>query len=227
MIKNIKSKISSSLMVTILVLLTSGCETTELDLQVSPFELTEDSANPVFVLNAIQTSAATNIVSFSAVAEPLIDHSHLFGTYAGGAGPDAMSGTWFLTYSVANNLNFLEKQGESINIPHLIAIGEIMEAYNYVTLVDYIGTAAYSEAVNPDFPNPGLDSGESIYEAMYEQLDGAIAKFSQSNDLEFEDLFFGGDTSKWIKLANTLKLKMYVQSKLVATPEMIMVLQPL
>jgi hypothetical protein len=52
---------------------------------------------------------------------------------------------------------------------------------------------------------------------MYVQLDEAISKINVSETVN-EDLFYNGDLTKWVKLANTLKIKMYVQTKLANNP---------
>ncbi|MFI1745347.1 SusD/RagB family nutrient-binding outer membrane lipoprotein [Thalassobellus sediminis] len=200
-----------------LLALVSSCETTNLELQANPYELTEESADANFVLNGIQTTFGIQMTSFSSIVEPLVDHSNLFGTFAQSAGTDAMNGVWQNTYSITSNLNFLESLSETNNLPQHVGVAQVLEAYSYVTLVDFIGAAVYSEAVNPEFENPSLDSGQSIYDAMYDQLDLAIANLKKEGSQTFEDLYYDGDTSKWIKLANSLKLRMYVQSKL-STP---------
>lgn len=201
----------------VLLALMNSCETTNLELQKNPFELTEDSANANFVLNGIQTTFGIQMTSFSFAVEALMDHSNLFGTFAQAAGTDAMNGVWQNTYSITSNLNFLENLSETANLPQHVGVGQILEAYSYITLVDFIGAAVYTEAVNPAFENPSLDSGQSIYDAMYLQLDEAIVNLNKESSIDFEDLYYNGDIIKWIKLANSLKLRMYVQSKL-ATP---------
>jgi hypothetical protein len=203
------------------LLLLSSCETTELNLQDDPFELTEASADPGFVLNAIQATFAQAHFTFSAIAEPMVRHNHLFGTYANSATTVTMNGVWQQTYGITSNLNFLETIAAEKNLPQHVGVGQILEAYAYVNLVDFIGTAVYSEAVNAEFPTPSLDGGASIYDAMYAQLDDALLNLDKPNSIAFDDLYFDGDVSKWKKLANTLKLRMIVQSKLVATPAML------
>lgn len=200
----------------VLMALFNSCETTNLELQANPYELTAESANPTFVLNGIQTTFGIQMTSFSLTVQDIMDHTNLFGTFAQAAGVDQMNGVWQNTYSITSNLNFLEELNETQDLDALVGVGQILEAYSYVTLVDFIGEAVYTEAVNSEFENPSLDSGESIYEAMYAQLDEAIANL-QKGDTPFEDLYYDGDRSKWIKLANSLKLRMYVQSRL-ATP---------
>jgi hypothetical protein len=195
----------------------TACETTDLDINENPSSLTLESANPNYILNSIQFSFASQNLSLNGISSGVMRHTNLFGTYAGASAAGTLNGAWSNTYSITNNLNLIETLAETQNLSKQVGIGLVLEAWAYVNLVDYIGTAVYSEAVNPEFEMPNLDSGESIYDAMYAQLDLAITKLNGTSDSDPEDLYYNGDMSKWVKAANTLKLKMYIQSKLVNT----------
>ena len=67
-----------------------------------------------------------------------------------------------------------------------------------------------------EFPNPEVDAGADIYAAVEALLNEAIIDFNKTEKAPpSNDLFYGGDEAKWIRLINTLKLKLYVQSRLV------------
>jgi len=192
-----------------------SCETTELKLQDSPSQLTVPAAEANFVLNGIQLNMARQHVNLSSITNRIVRHTNQFGTYASSARTSTMNFAWARAYSITSNLNLLEDLSTVLNLPNQVGMGQVMEAFAYVNLVDMIGTAVYSEAVNPDeFPSPNLDSGQSIYDAMYVQLDEAIENLSATGSVQPIDIFYNGDMTRWIKLANTLKLKMYVTSKL-------------
>ena len=201
--------------ISLLLALVISCETTQLDLQDNPNELTESSADPNFILNGLQLTFALQHLNLSAISQGPMRHTNLFGTYASSSTSPTLNGAWASTYSIMNNLNLLESISEARDLPNHVGMGQVLEAFALVNLVDYIGTAVYSEAVSLDFPQPNLDSGESIYDAMYAQLNTAISNLQAENSIVPEDFYYNGDMSKWIKLANTLKLKMYVQTKLV------------
>jgi hypothetical protein len=42
-------------------------------------------------------------------------------------------------------------------------MGQVMEAYTIVTLVDMFGDIPYSEALDPTNLNPKLDAGADVY----------------------------------------------------------------
>jgi hypothetical protein len=101
-----------------------------------------------------------------------------------------------------------------------VGIAETLQAYSLVSLVDYIGDVPFSEANNAvEFPLPTVDSGASVYQAALDLLTSAENYFNTtslgfvSNDFYFEA--DSGDTSGWIKLINTLRMKIYLQTRLV------------
>ena len=100
-----------------------------------------------------------------------------------------------------------------------IAIGQIIEAYVMVTLVDFFGDVPYSEslkAADLDLDtrlNPQAQPGAEIYAAMHTKLDEAITALGSNPGAPANDFFYGGNASKWIKAANTLKMKMYITVK--------------
>ena len=208
-----KSRIS---LVVCLLFVAFSCETTDLDINDNPNQLTVDQADPSFILNGIQFSLVGQHFGLSATTRGTMRQVHQFGSYAQGAGPGALNGAWTTVYSIGNNKRLLEEIGQTSELRTHIGIAKVVEAFAYVNLVDYLGSAVYTEALNSvEFPQPNFDSGESIYDAMYAQLNDAITDLNAQEQLQAEDLFFNGDNSKWVKLANTLKIKMYVQTKLV------------
>jgi len=64
-----------------LLLLLSACESTNLDLQNDPHQLTPDSADPDYVLNGLLVGINYQTSSLSNLTEPVIRHTNQFGTY--------------------------------------------------------------------------------------------------------------------------------------------------
>ena len=56
-------------------------------------------------------------------------------------------------YSLTSNLKLLKGMSETQSLPVHVGIGQVLEALAYVNLVDFLGTAVYSEAVNSDILN--------------------------------------------------------------------------
>ncbi|MBN1387377.1 MAG: SusD/RagB family nutrient-binding outer membrane lipoprotein [Bacteroidales bacterium] len=94
------------------------------------------------------------------------------------------------------------------------AIGKIMKAYHFQLLVDAYGDVPYSEALGRSLEaTPKYDDAETIYEDLIVQLTSAINMIKAADDdaqvlsPEGDDVMFGGDMDAWIKLANTVKLR--------------------
>jgi hypothetical protein len=95
----------------------------------------------------------------------------------------------------------------------------VLKAYVMLTLVDLFNDVPYSQALQGSLGaegfNPGTDSGQSIYAAAITILDEAIALLGQTATGSLSrDIYFGGSAAKWAALANTLKLKAYLNLRL-------------
>lgn len=220
--KKINYKIKSifTLVIAAIILLVTSCDGTDLDVNINPNALSPESADPNLVLNTIQTSLINQNFSLSSQTNGIMRHINMFGTYANNSTSTSMNGPWSIAYSVTANTQLISQLNETLDLSNHLGVAQIIEAYCYLNLVDYIGTCVYTEAVDPKISAPNLDNGQDIYNALYIKLDEAITNLSVRDQILFEDLFFKGDVNdrlnNWIKVANTLKIKMYVQSKLVA-----------
>jgi hypothetical protein len=200
-----------------LLLILSACESTNLDLQNDPHQLTPESANPDYVLNGLLVGINFQTYNLSNMTEPIIRHTNQFGTYTNsiqGLTQDSMNSAWEINYRMMNNLNIIKDISETKNLLHHVAIGKIVNAMAIINLVDYLGSSVFSEAVDSDnFPFPGLDNGEDIYNQVYTILDESINLLHQDAAYTPDDIYFHGDINKWEKLANSIKIKMLIQSR--------------
>jgi len=210
-----KKYINILLVIFTFVVLFTSCDT-NLDLLDNPHELNQNSANPDYLLNSILINGIAQFRSLNNVTSPIIRQVNQFGTYTNnlqGVKPSTMNGAWVSTYQAYNSLKLLEKMNNDGNLNHHVAIGKIMLANELLNLVDFMGKAVYSEAVSNDFPTPGFDSGEEIYKSILvlleesKELLGTIVPYTPN------DLFYHGESNNWVKLANSLVLKIYVQSR--------------
>ena len=215
-----------------IVLLAGGlftaCETTDLDQRVSPNDLAADQADPNLLLNSVQLAYATNQSVISDRGAELTRIDYMFGRdYFNNYPGSTFNGIWSRTYSsggngpgagvgvgILTNLQALEGIQEISDTDYSFHIGvsKALLAHSYFQLADFIGQATVSEAGNPaDFPAPMMDDGPAVYAAAHTLLDEAEALLTGAPTGQGEeDLFYGGDTTKWIKLINTLRLRAYV-----------------
>jgi Starch-binding associating with outer membrane len=95
-----------------------------------------------------------------------------------------------------------------------LAIIEIMSVFAWSNLVETFGDIPYTESLDyATKPNPKYDDGLTIYKDLINRLNTAIAKLDPTSPgmgAGYDNVFGGGvaGTAKWIRFANTLKLRM-------------------
>ncbi|MGB6151365.1 MAG: SusD/RagB family nutrient-binding outer membrane lipoprotein [Pricia sp.] len=209
-----------------------GCESTELDLAANPNELSPDQSNPDLFLNSIQVDFANFTELMGWNGGDLVRIGYMNGrNYQNIANfaPAQLDFEWEIAYQGDNrstingilaDIRAMAPVAVEDDLFHHTAMGQFIEAYTMVTLVDYFGDVPYSEAIQGEgenaILNPVADSGASIYDAALLLLDEAIANFRMEVVNEpLNDFYYNGNWENWIKACNTLKMKIYLQRRLV------------
>ena len=207
----------------------TSCETTDLDLRVSPNDLAADQADPNLLLNSVQLAFADNQRALSDQAAELTRIDYFFGRdYFNQLPGNTLNFVWSLTYSnagaivgdlgntpvgILTNLQALEAINDAgdVNYDFHVGVSKTLYAYMLFQIVDFVGEAAFSQAGNAtEFPAPILDSGEEVYAGAFGLLAEAEALLSANPPTQgAQDLYYGGDTSKWVKLINSIRLRSY------------------
>jgi hypothetical protein len=103
--------------------------------------------------------------------------------------------------------------------PAANAVAKIWKAYIFQTCTDFYGPVPYFQAGNGQLTIP-YDSQEAIYTDLFKVLDSAntTLKAADQGRMVFgtNDLIFHGSIPKWIKLGNTLRLRMALRVSKVA-----------
>ncbi|MEB8344969.1 SusD/RagB family nutrient-binding outer membrane lipoprotein [Flavobacteriaceae bacterium KMM 6898] len=198
--------------------LLQSCETTELDLRKNPNALAADQGNPDFLLNGIQLSFTSLVESFGRTGAELTRIDYMFGRdYRNVYSPANFDGEWTLAYTqIRTDIKALTPLAEEAKLNYHLGMAQFIEAYTLISLVDMFGDIPFSEAnLGSENFNPKLDSGADVYAAALVLIDDAIANFQDGGVADPQnDFFYDGDASKWIKACNTLKLKLYMTSRL-------------
>lgn len=147
-----------------------------------------------------------------------------------------LDGAWDGMYSSASsqassdlvgtlqNLDALIKAATTDNNLRYLGIGQILKAYSTSQFVDVFGDIPYSEAnkfASDGIRYPKFDKSEEIYPKLLSLLDEGIQNLSKQgpgvNTLVpgTDDLFYQGSVDKWTRAANTIKLKLLCQQRLV------------
>ncbi len=226
--KTIVRYVAMSLMLTAIMTVTNSCESTELELVNDPSSLLPEQASEDLFINNIQLGLAAFFDSdandnFDGVNELGMEVTRMLAmiggnTYQNAYTPFSMNGMYRDAYSTTMiDIKTLYPLAEEKGLYTHLAMAQVIESYIMMTMVDYFGDFPYSEAfLGAENLSPRADAGEDIYAAIESLLDEAIVNFGKQETAEVDtDFYYNGDETKWIKFANTLKLKMYVQTKLV------------
>ena len=96
----------------------------------------------------------------------------------------------------------------------LTGISKVLEAHSIGTAATLFGDVPYSEINNPEFGNPAFDNQSAVFTALIILLDDGIADLTAATSRNLpEDIVFGGDASKWMETASTLKARYFLQMK--------------
>jgi hypothetical protein len=118
-----------------------------------------------------------------------------------------------------SDLELIIKNATAGGSPHYAGVAKILKAYEYSLVVDTWGDVPYSEAQQLDaLTSPHYDDDAAIYPKLITLLNDAITDLGQTtstlspgtNSLMFTNANFTTAKAQWIKLANTLKLRLYL-----------------
>ncbi len=122
-------------------------------------------------------------------------------------------GSWSGYYDVLRTNKLMYELGEKENNPFFMASSLIMKSYIFGLLADLFGDCPYSEALraNEGLLFPKFDSQKDIYEGVLTDLKTASNILKDLDPklsvIPSSDLLYGGDRDKWIKFANSLRLR--------------------
>ena len=186
-----------------------SCETTELEDLVSPNALSPDLADADLLLNQVQVNYLGAMQDMQSNGAALARINYMFGRdYYQNFSSGTVSGAWSNLYSgMLPDIAAIEAQnGEDNLLAFHLGISKAMAAHVLMGLVDSVGDIPWSEANNPaEFPSPSVDDDADVYAAAVAMLDEAETYLNAAGG--GDDLFYGGDASKWMKLVNTLRMR--------------------
>lgn len=98
------------------------------------------------------------------------------------------------------------------------AMIKIWKVNAFHRITDYWGPIPYSEVGNTELEAIPYDSQEDIYRSFFTTLDEAVAQLEANIDevaFTASDRTYGGDAEKWLKFANSLRLRLAIRVKYV------------
>lgn len=124
------------------------------------------------------------------------------------------NGVWASYYNALYDLYLTKEKAQANGNNVLAAASMILSAKLFQEVVDMFGNIPYSQAFKEkQFPLPAYDEASAIYAALQQSLDSAIIYMKETAPISFAitDVVNNGDQPKWIKLANTLKLRLLIR----------------
>lgn len=208
MIRNIK--------IFFLVLAVTMLGSCELDLLDNPNAVTVNNADANFILNRIELAYSGNFNAFSDPGMRLTRMLNQGAAIYDNAVTPGNNGPWNSSYSdVLSDIKALIPLAEASELFVHAGIARTIRAMVLMSLVDAYGDVPYSQAIDPNNFNPTVDKGADVYAAALADLNKAIENFNaKSKSGATSDLYYGGTTDSWIRLANTLKLKQQLNLRL-------------
>lgn len=130
---------------------------------------------------------------------------------------DAMWDPYF-SRAITNLDIIIDRSTENGNFRYS-GISKVLKAFIFSQLVDVFGDVPFTESgkLGEGILNPIFDDDATIYPVLFSMIDEGIADLTNATanpvNPGADDLFYKGDMKKWVKLANTLKLKLYTQQR--------------
>ena len=118
--------------------------------------------------------------------------------------------TSFYPKAIKNLTDAIHRSAEDGNRKNINAILRIYRVYMMSVITDIYGDAPYSEAGQgylKEIYNPKYDTQEDIYNDFFKELKDAASALNAANDRITGDVIYNGNVAKWIKLANSLRLR--------------------
>ncbi len=206
-------KISTTLLVLCLVVLNS-CK---LDLLDNPNAVTTSNTDINYLLNQIELSYAGH---FNSLSDPGMRLTRMLNQgsaiYDNAVSPGNFDGAWTTAYAaILTDVKTIIPLAEKAELFVHAGIARTLRASVLINLVDAFGDVPYTEAIDPTNFNPGVDAGATIYKSALTELDEAIKNFAATSKAgATNDLLYAGNADSWTRVANTLKLKIYLNMRL-------------
>jgi len=118
---------------------------------------------------------------------------------------------WGVSYDqIMGNARILSEKATANGNYAYAGIAKLLYAWDLSVVANMWGSAPYSQAWDPSNPHPGYDTQQQLYTAVFAILDSAITDLGTPSTSVpgTDDLLYGGNMTRWLKLANVLKAQL-------------------
>jgi hypothetical protein len=223
MMNRIKNKFFTALAVVLTLLI--SCNDLD-ELNINPNGVDPEIADVNLLMPTIITQVGQTVVGlgFGDIAG-VMQHTQKTGWSTGHNDYDwdSFNKSWAGYYGILRNVDEYYKKAVEEGYEFHQGVALLMKSYTFGLITDLWGDAPYSEALKAEggsaFFKPAFDLQRDIYLGILADLETANTLLSKSSG-EYEnidpvqDVLYGGDVSKWRKLANSLALRYYMRLSL-------------
>jgi hypothetical protein len=214
-----KFKFQSYIFLTLFALFVSSCKESFLDINTNPNAL--PTASPNFVFAGAVNQSAANMVSPNELG------SYWSGQWTQSNGYILLTTTflynftngdfnyWDGYYDNLNDYQYVINNADANSQKFLKGPAKVMKALLCQQLVDMYGNIPYSDALKGSASlAPAFDDQKAVYEGLITSLDEALVDIKANafaSAFTSSDLIFKGNTAKWAKFANSVKLRILMR----------------
>ncbi|SHF66271.1 Starch-binding associating with outer membrane [Mariniphaga anaerophila] len=209
-------KISLILIIIFLGQIIQSCYTDFDDMNVSPNNAEEVSPN--YLLSYVISTTAMRFYSLTNEHTDIAGAMQYTqrGTEFNAANQNCYQwgkGSWSGYYDIMRTNQLMYELGEKENNQFFMAASLIMKSYTFGLIADLFGDCPYSESLQAgtSLLFPKFDAQKDVYEGVLTDLKTASTILegldSKLSVLPSSDLLYAGDRDKWIKFANSLRLR--------------------
>ena len=214
-------KLINKILIVGLIFMMSSCsEVFDLDINDNPNAVPPEDASIEFLYNNAQIQfnqffqSTYNFTSTTSRMQAMIGGFD----YTESLQPVFVSGIWSIAYAEAlPDLNAVIEIADADGFVIQGGSARVMKSYILTTLVDLFGDVPLSEAFQGTVnSNPISDPGAAVYEEALNLLNEATDILAEeATSTPPFDNFYGGDAAGWIAAANSLKIRLLNNRRLV------------
>ena len=202
----------------VISLLTITFTSCEFDLLDSPNDVGPLNANIDFLLansyltfNDLMTVVSNNTMGVTRLVTMQAN------VYTADNGPQTWDAVWENAYAnLIPDLDLVIVKAKESGVTFPEGVAKVLKAYALTTMVDIFGELPYTEAfLGTSNFGPKADKGADIYAVSDKLLDEARTLLAAPTGTLVNDLYYGGVAAKWLKLANTLKVRGLINQRLI------------
>ncbi|MBL7872007.1 MAG: SusD/RagB family nutrient-binding outer membrane lipoprotein [Cyclobacteriaceae bacterium] len=208
------------------VLVSSSCS---LNLQEDPNAVQPSQVLSNLLLNSVQRQLPVVFNAANTTGSQMTRLVNGAGSiYLNSNTPQTFDGLWSNAYAgILADIDQLIKTSDASGFARHSGIARVIQAYTLLLLTDYFGDVPFTEAFKGSLNfNPKATKDSEIYELVLTTLDkakidlttnattGIPAGYLNPVAPAVQDQYYSGNFTRWVRLANTLKLKAYLNLRL-------------